>query len=114
MPMSILKIYPAEGTWVVRAGGSVIGESTRALELVQRDWPFVIYFPREDIAGAVLDPSPRKLECDDRGTGVFFHVSSPEGLIENAAYSITGPSDAAKQLEGYMAFDAGKVTVERV
>ena len=56
MPMSILKIYPAQGTWVVRAGGSVIGESTRALELVQRDWPFVIYFPREDIAGGSSGP----------------------------------------------------------
>lgn len=114
MPMSILKIYPAEGTWVVRAGGSVIGESTRALELVQRDWPFVIYFPRSDIAGAVLDPSPRKLECDDRGKGVFYHVSSPEGLIENAAYSLTEPSDGAAELKDYLAFDAGKVTVERV
>lgn len=114
MPMSILKIYPAEGTWVVRAGGSVIGESTRALELVQRDWPFVIYFPREDIAGAVLDASERKLECDDRGTGVFFHVSSPEGLIENAAYCLTEPTEAAAQLKDYLAFDAGKVTVERV
>jgi len=114
MPMSILKIYPAEGTWVVRAGGSVIGESTRALELLQRDWPFVIYFPREDIAGAVLDASERKLECDDRGMGAFYHVSSPEGLIENAAYSITDPTEEAAQLKDYLAFDAGKVTVERV
>lgn len=114
MPMSTLKIYPAEGTWVVRAGGSVIGETTRALELLQRDWPFVIYFPREDVAGAVLDPSPRKLECDERGTGEFYHVSSPEGLIENAAYSITEPTESAAQLQGYLAFDAGKVTVERV
>lgn len=114
MPMSNLKIYPAEGTWVVRAGGSVIGESTQALELVQHDWPFVIYFPRGDIAGAVLDPSERKLECDDRGAGEFYHISSPEGLIENAAYSLTAPTEAAAQLKDYLAFDASKVTVERV
>lgn len=114
MPMSTLKIYPAEGTWVVRAGGSVIGESSRALELVQRDWPFVIYFPREDIAGAVLDSSERKLECDDRGTGIFYHVSSPEGLIENAAYRLTDPTEGAEKLLDHIAFDAGKVTVERV
>lgn len=114
MPMSNLKIYPAEGTWVVRAGGSVIGESTRALELLQRDWPFVIYFPREDIANAVIDPSPRKLECDDRGTGSYFHVSSPEGMIENAGYFIDAPTEGAAQLKDYLAFDASKVTVERV
>ena len=114
MSTSAVKIYPAEGTWVVRAGGSVIGESSRALELLQRDWPFVIYFPREDVASAVLDPSPRRLECDDRGAGEFFHVSSPEGLIENAAYSISEATEASAQLKGYLAFDAGKVTVERV
>ncbi len=112
--MTNVRIYPAEGTWVVRAGGSVIAESTRALELVQRDYPFVIYFPRADVAGAVLDPSDRPLICDDRGEGVHFHVSSPEGLIENAGYSLTKPTAEAESLRDYLAFDAGKVTVERV
>lgn len=112
--MKSIRIYPAEGTWSVRANGAVIGESTRALELLQRDLPFVIYFPRDDIASAVLEPSERKLICDDRGEGVFFHVSAPEGLIENAAYSLTNPSEEAEALRDYLAFDAGKVTVERI
>ncbi|MCC5961561.1 MAG: DUF427 domain-containing protein [Rhodobacteraceae bacterium] len=112
--MSDIRIYPAEGTWSVRANGAVIGESTRALELVQRDYPFVIYFPREDIASAVLEPSDRPLICDDRGEGVFFHVSSPEGVILNAGYSLTNPTEAAAELRGYLAFDASKVTVERI
>ncbi|MCC5958610.1 DUF427 domain-containing protein [Roseinatronobacter sp. S2] len=112
--MRHLKIYPAEGTWVVRANGAVIGESNAALELIQRDYPFVIYFPREDIAAAVLEPSDRTLICDDRGAGEFYHISSPEGLLQNAAYSLTAPSEAAAQVQGYLAFDAGKVTVERV
>lgn len=112
--MSSMRIYPAQGTWVVRANGAVIGESTRALELVQRDYPFVIYFPREDIAAAVMEPSDRPLICDDRGEGMHFHVSSPEGMILNAGYSLTAPTDAAAQLKDYLAFDAGKVTVERV
>lgn len=112
--MKPIRIYPAQGTWSVRASGAVIGESTRALELLQRDWPFVIYFPREDIASAVLEPSDRKLICDDRGEGVFYHVSAPEGLIENAAYSLTSPTEDAEQLRDYLAFDAGKVTIERI
>ena len=112
--MKPIRIYPAQGTWTVRASGAVIGESTRALELVQRDLPFVIYFPREDIASAVLDPSERTLICDDRGEGVFYHVSTPEGVILNAAYSLTNPSEDAEQLRDYLAFDASKVTVERI
>ena len=112
--MSNVRIYPAAGKWVVRANGAVIGESTRALELLQRDFPFVIYFPRDDIASAVLDASDRPFICDDRGAGVHFHISSPEGVIQNAAYSLTEPTAEAAQLREYLAFDAGKVTVERV
>ena len=112
--MTSIRIYPAQGKWVVRANGAVIGESTRALELMQRDYPFVIYFPRDDIAMAVLEGSDRPLICDDRGEGMHFHVSSPEGVILNAAYSLTAPTEAAMQLKDYLAFDASKVTVERV
>ena len=32
-------IVAADGTWVVRAGGAVIGESSRALELIEADGP---------------------------------------------------------------------------
>lgn len=112
--MTHVRIYPAQGKWVVRANGAVIGESSRAMEMVQRDYPFVIYFPREDVASAVLDASDRPLYCDDRGEGVFFHVSSPEGQILNAGYSLTRPSAEAEAVRDYLAFDAGKVTVERV
>lgn len=37
-------IRPATGTWVVRAGGAVLGESTQALELIEEDREPVIYF----------------------------------------------------------------------
>jgi len=92
----------------------VIAESVNALEVIQRDYPFVIYFPREDIAAAVLDLSDRPLFCDDRGEGVHYHVSSPEGIIRNAGYSITAPTEGAEALKDHIAFDAAKVTVERV
>ena len=50
-----IRIRPAEGTWVVRAGGAVLGESSNALELSAPGQPDRIYFPREDIAMAFLD-----------------------------------------------------------
>ena len=39
---------PATGTWSVRAGGAVIGESKNAIELIEGDLPPVIYFPKSD------------------------------------------------------------------
>ena len=44
-----ITITRATGTWVVRAGGAVLGESKNALELSEGDHPSVIYFPRSDI-----------------------------------------------------------------
>ena len=49
-----ITIRPATGTWVVRAGGAVLGESIQALEMTEGDYPPVIYFPRTDIAMAFL------------------------------------------------------------
>ena len=52
-----IKIREMPGTWVVRAGGAVLGETRKALELSEGDLAPVIYFPREDLAMAMLDPS---------------------------------------------------------
>ena len=50
-------IVAADGTWVVRAGGAVIGESSRAVELIEADGAVVVYFPREDLGMAFLEGS---------------------------------------------------------
>ncbi len=112
--MTEIRIYPAEGTWVVRADGAVIGESRSALELTEGDAPFVIYFPPEDIALAFLDKSDRQSSCEQRGAATHYHITSPGGLLENAAHSYDTPPESYAQIRGYLAFDAGKVTVERV
>ena len=49
-----ITIRNAPGKWVVRAGGAILGESDRALELTEGDYPPVIYFPRDDIGMAFL------------------------------------------------------------
>ena len=64
-----ITIKPAEGTWVVRAGGAVLGESDNALELTESGYPPVIYFPREDIAMEFLDASEKKTECPYKVSG---------------------------------------------
>ena len=69
-----ITIRPAEGTWVVRAGGAVLGESSRALELVEGDYPPVIYFPREDIAMAFLEPSKTRSHCPWKGDALIANL----------------------------------------
>lgn len=109
-----IRIRPAEGTWTVRAGGAIIGESTRALELTEGAYPPVIYFPREDIAMALLDRSTRSSTCPYKGAAEYFTVAAKSGPIHDAAWSYPEPIPAAAAIAGHLAFYPDKATVERI
>ena len=64
-----IKIRKSEGTWTVRVGGAVIGESKAALALAEGSYPDVIYFPRSDIAMAFLDASDKSTHSPHKGDG---------------------------------------------
>ncbi|MBT8418836.1 MAG: DUF427 domain-containing protein, partial [Silicimonas sp.] len=69
-----ITIRPAEGTWTVRAGGAVLGESENALELREGTQPPVIYFPRDDVAMEFLDPSDKSTTCPHRGEATYYSI----------------------------------------
>ena len=109
-----IKIRPAGGTWVVRAGGAVLGESKNALELVEGDYPPVIYFPRDDIAMAFLDSSDTTSHCPFKGDARYFSIIAKSGAIKDAVWSYEEPKDAVAEIKDHLAFYTSKVTVEQV
>lgn len=114
MPQDIT-IRPATGTWVIRAAGAVIGESTQALELTEGDYPPVIYFPRSDIAMAFLDQSDQTSSCPFKGAATYFTIVAKSGPIANAGWSYEAPKPAVAAIKDYIAFySTGKVAVEQV
>lgn len=109
-----IKIRPATGTWVVRAGGAVLGESGRALELSEGDYPAVIYFPREDIAMAFLEPSATASTCPYKGDASYFDIVAKSGPIKDAAWSYESPKAGVADIKDHLAFYTSKVAVEQV
>lgn len=110
-----IKIRPAEGTWVVRAGGAVIGESDDALELTEGEFPYVIYFPRGDIAMEFLDPSDKVTTCKQRGDATHYSIVTKSTVLENAAWSYEDPSPSVSAIKNCIAFYASDtVAVEQV
>lgn len=109
-----LSIHAADGTFVLRAGGAVIGESARALELVEGDYPPVIYFPREDLGMAFLERSDTSSVCPHKGQASYFDISTSAGVIRDAGWSYETPLEGAERIAGHIAFYADKVTVEQV
>lgn len=109
-----IRIREAEGTWVVRAGGAVIGETTKALELSEGSCQPVIYFPRADIAMAFLDRSDTVTTRPHKGAASYFTIAAKCGPIADAVWSYETPKPGMEAIAGHLAFYPDKATVERV
>ncbi len=109
-----ITIRPAGGTWVLRAGGAVLGETTKALELIEGENPPVIYFPRENIAMAMLEPSDTRSNCPHKGEATYYSIQTKSMLIKDAGWSYENPKQDVAEIAGHLAFYPGKATVEQV
>ena len=110
-----IKIRRAGGTWVVRAGGAILGESKDALELTEGSHPFVIYFPRGDIAMAFLDRTEKTSTCPWKGAASYYSIVTKSRTLENAAWSHEDPKPGMEAIKDHMAFYASDdVKVEQI
>lgn len=108
------RLRAAPGGYVVRAGGAVIAETSAAMELTERGHDPVIYFPRADVAMAFLDPVAAVTTCPLKGEARGFTLVTKSGEIANAAWTYDQPAQGFGAIAGRIAFDARKVTLERV
>ena len=110
-----ITIRPQPGIWTVRAGGAVLGETTHAKVLSRAHAPDMVYFPREDIAMAFLEPSSKRTTEPGLGEAVHFSIVSLSETIEDAAWSFESPEEAATAIAGHLAFRAGdRITIEEL
>lgn len=109
-----MRIQPAEGTWVVRAGGAVIGESSRALEFLEEGFAPVIYFPREDLGMAFLDRSEMSSTSHLLGAASYFSIVTKSEVLTDSAWSYETPNENAARIAGHIAFHPNRVTIEQI
>lgn len=110
-----IKTETAPGTWVVRAGGAVIGETGKAVRLTEPGQDPVIYFPRDDIAMALLEPSQTTTTCPDKGEATHYSIQTKSVLIADAAWSYEAPEPGVERIARHIAFyPADTVTVEQI
>ena len=108
-----IKIRKASGTWSVRAGGAVLGETKNALELSEGDYAPVIYFPRQDIAMAFLDQTEKSTHCRHKGDATYFSVVTKSTTLENSVWSYEAPIAGVEAIKDHLAFHiSDTITVE--
>jgi uncharacterized protein (DUF427 family) len=93
----------ARATW----NGTLIAESDR-FEIVEGN----VYFPPESVKADLLRPSDTHTVCHWKGTASYYDVVVGEQVNRDAAWYYPETLDAAKNVEGYVAFWRG-VSVER-
>lgn len=108
-----IKIRQAPGTYVIRADGALIGESSRVLEVLEGSYPPVIYVPREDVAMALLDASDRTSTCPWKGQASYFSIVTGSRVLKDAVWSYENPKDDLAEIAGHLAFYTDRVTVVR-
>lgn len=109
-----ITIRKAAGTWVVRTDNSVLGETRNALELTEGARAPVIYFPRDDIGMAFLEPSDKTSVCPKKGTARYFHLAGRSKQLENVAWSYETPNADVSEIAGYIAFQADGLHIEQL
>lgn len=113
--MTDIRIRKANGNWVVRSGGAILGESTNALELTEGNLAPVIYFPRDDIAMALLDRTSKTTHCPYKGDANYFSIVNKSSVTENAVWTYENPIESVAEIKDHLAFFLGdSVKVEQL
>lgn len=97
-------VEPAASRVVVRAGGTVVADTTRALTLRESTYPPVRYIPIEDVDRSALTPSDSRTHCPYKGEASYYSLTTPDGTVDDAVWTYAEPYDAVRALAGHVAF----------
>ena len=75
-----LIVSVASGKWSIRAGGAILGETTKALELHEGDSKPALYFPKKDLAMVFLKDRTRNNSSPERKNEVLFNSHEKSDL----------------------------------
>jgi uncharacterized protein (DUF427 family) len=96
----------------VRAGGTAIAASNRALLMSETGVPNRFYVPREDVAAALDGPTEHTTTDPYKGVAAFFTVVLDDGTrLTDAGWSYARPLGDAAAVAGHLSFAGEGVEV---
>src|SRR3954447_2156552 len=88
-------VVPCERRVRIRHGGVAVGESNRALRVLETASPPTIYIPAGDVGTELLEEAPEiHTVCGWRGRASYFHLGGEVGRAEPAAWTYREPKQA--------------------
>lgn len=106
-----ITITPFDGKVVVRVGGKVIVETTKALQLKEASYPPVLYVPRADADMAVLERSEHETYCPYKGDASYYSLPSGDAG-KNGVWTYETPYADVAEIKDHLAFYPDKVEID--
>ena len=106
-----ITITPTAGRIVVGVGGQKVADTTAALTLQESDYPPAYYLPLDSIDPALLTKTETSTWCPYKGDASYYDLVTPDGVIEDAAWTYTEPYDNVSEIAGHLAFYPDKVVI---
>ena len=104
-----ITIEPNPNRVIVRLGGAVIADSTRALVMRAPGTPDVQYIPRDDVDMAQLIRTTHVTHCPYKGDASYWSIRSGPHTAENAVWSYEAPYESMAPITGHLAFYPDRV-----
>ncbi|HEX7787879.1 MAG TPA: DUF427 domain-containing protein [Methylomirabilota bacterium] len=108
-PAPHISIEPNPNRVIVRLGGAVIADTTRALVMRAPGTADVQYIPREDVDMASLVRTSHTTHCPYKGDASYWSIRSGPRTVDNAVWSYEAPFEAMAPIKGHLAFYADRV-----
>jgi uncharacterized protein (DUF427 family) len=101
-------LEPVPQRIMIRLGGVLVAETTRALRVMETHHAPSYYLPSEDIQ-AILRPVQGSSFCEWKGVARYFNIISGGRTAARAAWCYDRPTAGYTALAGYLAFYAGQM-----
>ena len=104
-----ITIAPNPNRVIVRVGGAIVADTTRALVMRAPGTPDQPYIPREDVDMTRLVRTDLVTHCPYKGDAAYWSIRSGPRTVENAVWSYEAPYDEMAPIKGYLAFYPDRV-----
>jgi uncharacterized protein (DUF427 family) len=93
--------------------GRKIGDSKRALELKEANYPPVVYVPRADMDMNALQRTARVTTCPYKGEANYYSIADGQIRDDNAVWTYETPIADVAEIASHLAFYPEKVEILR-
>jgi uncharacterized protein (DUF427 family) len=104
-----ITVEPNPARVLVRVGGRIVADTSRALTLREASYPPVQYIPRQDVDMTLLERSDHHTYCPYKGDCAYYSVPAGGERSRNAVWTYENPYASVAAIKDHVAFYPNRV-----